>query len=65
MGALPKKQLSKAKQRSRAAHYKFRAVGLSLCPQCHSPKLPHHVCPTCGFYRGYEVIALQSQEEEG
>ncbi|HXR31795.1 MAG TPA: 50S ribosomal protein L32, partial [Solirubrobacterales bacterium] len=24
--------------------------------RCHSPRLPHRVCPTCGTYAGREVI---------
>ena len=31
------------------------------CPQCHNPKLPHHVCPTCGTYNGREVIKIEGQ----
>jgi len=62
MGALPKKQLSKSKQRSRAAHYKSKAPAVSLCPQCHATKLPHHICPDCGFYRGVAVVVSQTME---
>jgi large subunit ribosomal protein L32 len=63
MAALPKKQLSKSKQRSRAAHYKFRPPALSRCPQCHSLKLPNHVCLTCGFYAGRAVIQVGKKKE--
>jgi large subunit ribosomal protein L32 len=35
------------------------------CPQCHSPKLPHHVCPTCGTYNGREVIKMEGQKKPG
>ena len=48
--AVPKRKTSKAKTASRkAANMKMGAPGLSTCPQCHEPKLPHRVCPTCGF----------------
>jgi len=30
---------------------------LNSCPRCHSPRLPHRVCPTCGTYAGREVVA--------
>ena len=26
------------------------------CPQCHSQRRPHRVCPTCGYYDGREVV---------
>ncbi|MDH4140206.1 MAG: 50S ribosomal protein L32, partial [Coriobacteriia bacterium] len=32
------------------------APAKSLCPQCHEVKLPHRVCPSCGYYDGKEVI---------
>ena len=32
---------------------------LNSCPRCHSPRLPHRVCPTCGTYAGREVISHQ------
>lgn len=62
MGAQPKKQLSKSKQRSRSAHFKAATHGLSFCPRCHSPKLPHRVCPICGYYRDREVISVSGLE---
>ena len=31
------------------------------CPQCHSVKLPHRLCPECGYYNGREVIAKNDQ----
>jgi uncharacterized protein len=30
---------------------------VSICPQCKATKRPHAVCPTCGTYKGREVIA--------
>jgi uncharacterized protein len=35
------------------------------CPRCHSPRLPHRVCPTCGTYAGREVIRPDVGEELG
>jgi large subunit ribosomal protein L32 len=34
------------------------------CPQCHSPKLPHHACPVCGTYNGREVIKIEGKKKE-
>jgi large subunit ribosomal protein L32 len=27
-------------------------MALAGCPQCHELKIPHRVCPHCGYYRG-------------
>jgi large subunit ribosomal protein L32 len=50
----------KAKRNSRqAANMKMSEPGLSICPQCHEPKLPHRVCPNCNYYDGKEVISSE------
>ncbi|MDU1880757.1 MAG: 50S ribosomal protein L32 [Eggerthella sp.] len=30
-----------------------------MCPQCGEVKLPHRVCPNCGFYKNREVIETE------
>jgi large subunit ribosomal protein L32 len=54
--AVPKKRQSSARRDKRRAHDAVSAPRLNECPQCHSPRLPHRVCPTCGTYAGREVI---------
>ena len=61
MGALPKQKRSKARTGKRRSHQGLKPASLDLCPQCHSPKLPHHVCPTCGTYNGREVIKVEGK----
>lgn len=60
MGALPKRKTAKARKGKRQSHIHLSAPALVDCPQCHSPKLPHHVCPTCGSYRGRDVIEIKT-----
>ncbi len=55
--AAPKRKMSKARRDSRRANWKLTKPGFILCPQCHEPKLPHHVCMECGYYDGKEVIS--------
>ena len=43
----------------RSANSKLEAAGRSVCPQCGAPKLPHHVCPNCGYYKDREVLAVE------
>ncbi len=55
--ANPKKKRSPSKQGRISAHKKLHSPNASLCPQCREPRLPHHVCPNCGTYKGVEFIA--------
>ncbi|HLB01713.1 MAG TPA: 50S ribosomal protein L32 [Nitrospiria bacterium] len=57
--ANPKHKISKARRDKRRTHKKLTFPSLGSCPQCHEPKLPHHVCLNCGTYKGREVIAVK------
>ena len=63
--AAPKRKMSKSRRDKRRANWKLTVPGYVLCPQCHEPKLPHHVCMECGFYDGKEVIAQGEYNQEG
>lgn len=52
----PKRRHTRTRRDKRRTHCKATAPNTSACPQCHQPKLPHRVCPTCGTYRGVEVV---------
>jgi large subunit ribosomal protein L32 len=65
LGALPKKKISKSAQGKRRSHLKVEMPDLMACPQCHSLKLPHHVCPMCGTYKGQQVLEVKPRRGEG
>jgi large subunit ribosomal protein L32 len=48
----------------RLSHTARKPPGLNECPQCHSPKLPHHACPTCGYYNGREVVKKEEKKKK-
>jgi large subunit ribosomal protein L32 len=55
--AVPKHRASKARTRRRTAiNSKLRLKNLATCDNCGAQKMPHRVCPKCGFYRGKQVI---------
>ncbi len=57
--AVPKRKKSRSRVASRKATWKAgKPPSKSECPHCHSPKLPHRVCPNCGTYAGREVISV-------
>ncbi len=61
--AVPKQKQSHARTSKRRAQHKLEAPGYNECPQCHNPRLPHRVCPHCGYYRGREVVAPDAGEQ--
>lgn len=58
---VPKRRHSPSRRDKRRAHDRLNPPTLSLCPKCHEPLLPHHVCPTCGTYRGKEIIRKEEE----
>lgn len=61
--AVPKKRKSKSRRDMRRAnHDRIDAPRLIECPECGELCLPHRVCPSCGNYRGREVIEVEERE---
>lgn len=54
--AVPKGKVSKARRDKRRANWKLEAPNFVKCPNCQEYKMPHKVCPSCGFYNGKEVL---------
>jgi large subunit ribosomal protein L32 len=57
--AVPKRKTSRARRDARRSSHVTPTPSVSECPQCHSPKLPHRVCPNCGMYNGRQVVAVE------
>ena len=62
MTPLPKRKLSKGRRDRRRAHDALSARNLVACNNCGEMRLPHTVCPNCGFYKGREVISVDKSE---
>jgi large subunit ribosomal protein L32 len=56
MGALPTKKVTRSRQGKRFAQYRLSTLHPARCPQCRSAKLSHRACPSCGFYKGRQVV---------
>lgn len=52
----PKRRHSRARRDKRRAHDALDTPAMSVCPNCQERKLPHRVCPHCGYYKGREVV---------
>ncbi len=53
---VPKYRTSASRRDKRRSHHALHAKSLSTCANCKEPKMPHRACPSCGHYRGRQVI---------
>lgn len=58
--AVPKRKTSKSKRDMRRTHKKTQAPDISRCPECGEARLPHHACPSCGYYK--DRVAVEPKE---
>ncbi len=49
--AVPKKKQSHSRTAKRRAQHKIGTPAVNACPQCHSPRRPHRVCPRLRLLR--------------
>jgi large subunit ribosomal protein L32 len=61
---LPKRRHSKQRGRKRRTHWTLSEPNIIKCPHCHKTKLPHRVCPHCGYYNGQEVLVIKKKESK-
>jgi len=61
MTPLPKRKVSPGRRDRRRAHDHLKASASVNCPNCGETRLPHRVCPKCGYYQGREVITIEKE----
>jgi large subunit ribosomal protein L32 len=54
----PKRRHSRARRDKRRAHDALSRPAVSRCSNCDEARLPHRVCPHCGYYKGREVVEV-------
>ena len=54
--AVPKSKVTKSKRNMRRAHDALQSNTYGECPNCGELKRPHHICASCGYYDGREVV---------
>jgi large subunit ribosomal protein L32 len=63
----PKRKHTRSRRDSRrAANWKLDRAALSPCSnkECGRLRLPHTVCPSCGFYDGKLVVTPKQKKEK-
>lgn len=56
----PKKRKSRSRRDMRRAHDFLEPVTTVKCANCNSLVKPHHVCASCGYYKGKEVVSARA-----
>jgi large subunit ribosomal protein L32 len=64
MGPLPKRKFSVGRTHRRRAHDALTPVQLVTCKNCNEKHLPHTVCPSCGHYKGREVVRVSTGDDK-
>ncbi len=60
--ASPKNRVSKRRKRERVASLEQAIVAsVQNCPVCGGLKQAHHVCPSCGTYKGRKVLSVTAK----
>ena len=62
--AVPKRKTTPSRKGKRRSHHNLRKINPLKCPNCGEFKLPHHICWSCGYYDGKEIIDKTESEEE-
>jgi large subunit ribosomal protein L32 len=50
--AAPRSRHSNARKNSKHAHLAKKPKANTVCLNCRAAILPHHMCPSCGHYKG-------------
>lgn len=56
----PKKKTSRSVRGMRRSHDAMSATTVINCKNCGSLVKPHFVCPSCGYYKGREIVAASA-----
>jgi len=54
--SVPFKKRTKGSKLRRASHHALKQKNYIECERCKKPKLPHHACVHCGYYKGRSVF---------
>jgi large subunit ribosomal protein L32 len=61
----PKRKHSKGRRDRRRSQDALASANLVLCSNCGNRRLPHTVCPHCGYFKGREVIQPKKEKKSG
>ena len=54
--ALPKRRFSRSRRDKRRLQDHVTPPTLTRCPKCGASVVSHRICPSCGSYRGRQIL---------
>ncbi|MDP2897722.1 MAG: 50S ribosomal protein L32 [bacterium] len=57
MCPLPKRKHSRSRSRKRRTHQGLSRITPIACSHCGAPRIPHRVCPKCGYYADKPIVS--------
>ena len=62
--ATPKRKTSHARTAQRKAKWlgALKTPMIKTCPHCGEVMQLHHACPSCGYYKGRQVVKIKTEE---
>jgi large subunit ribosomal protein L32 len=62
--AVPRNRNSNARKNTRSAHMAKKPVSSVICKNCGSKTLSHKTCPSCGYYKGVQVVKKENDKKK-
>ncbi len=64
--ATPKRKTSHARKGNRKAHWlgAFSAPQVLACPRCGEMAMNFRACPSCGTYKGRQIVKVENEAGE-
>ena len=62
--AVPKKKISTSRRGMRRSHDALGLTTINECSNCGAEKLPHHICPSCGFYNKKKIVSIKKSLDD-
>lgn len=60
--AVQQNKVSRARRNKRRSHDALKAGNWAECDNCGELKVPYHMCPACGQYKGRSILEVREPE---
>ncbi|HHZ89159.1 TPA: 50S ribosomal protein L32 [Candidatus Poribacteria bacterium] len=60
--AHPKRRKSYSKKMMGRSHHALKQKPFAECTNCGEIARPHHVCQSCGYYNGRQILEIRTDE---